>query len=173
MASMPLALIAASLAMKPGRWFLWQVGVKAPGRPNRTTFLPLKNSPVVTGRGPSLVMRRNVASGRESPILIVMRTSSGVNAGVGESAASRLGPCCIANGGAGANSELGAWAQIQGRLHRPLPAGDCETGGDWQRRVGRLLHQGEVKAIAGPLALDVEPPGLRRLDERVAGRAGL
>ena len=53
MASTPLERNAASWVMKPGRWFLWQVGVKAPGRPKRTTDLPAKKSLAWTGFGPS------------------------------------------------------------------------------------------------------------------------
>ena len=70
--SMPLALMAAAFCTKPGRWFLWQVGVKAPGTANSTTFLPLKISSVVFGFGPSAVMTRNVALGRRSPTLMGM-----------------------------------------------------------------------------------------------------
>jgi hypothetical protein len=33
------------------QWFLWQVGVNAPGTANSTTFLPLKTSSVVFGFG--------------------------------------------------------------------------------------------------------------------------
>src|SRR6267378_7547338 len=72
MASMPLALILSALVRKPGRWFLWQVGVKAPGTANSTTFLPLKISSVVCGLGPSAVITVNVVVGRRSPTLMVM-----------------------------------------------------------------------------------------------------
>src|ERR1700722_7591502 len=65
-ASTPLALLAASWVPKPG------------GGAKRTIFLPLRNSAVVTGRGPSLVIRRNVTSGRGSPTLIVMTISLGL-----------------------------------------------------------------------------------------------
>ena len=61
MVSMPLALIASAFFTKPGRWFLWQVGVKAPGTANSTTFLPLKISSVVFGFGPSAVITVKVA----------------------------------------------------------------------------------------------------------------
>lgn len=40
--SIPLALRASMFWMKPGRWFAWHVGVKAPGTATRTTFLFLK-----------------------------------------------------------------------------------------------------------------------------------
>ena len=64
MVSMPLALMAAAFFTKPGRWFLWQVGVKAPGTANSTTFLPLNNSSVVFGFGPSAVMTRECRVGQ-------------------------------------------------------------------------------------------------------------
>ena len=52
MVSTPLALIASAFFRKLGRCLLWQVGVKAPGTANSTTFLPLKISSVVFGPGP-------------------------------------------------------------------------------------------------------------------------
>src|SRR4051812_49839542 len=76
MVSMPLALIASALVRKPGRWFLWQVGVKAPGTANNTTFLPLKISSVVCGFGPSAVIVMNVALGKRSPTLMAMEVVS-------------------------------------------------------------------------------------------------
>ena len=52
---------------------LLQVGVKAPGTANSTTFLPLKMSSVVFGLlGPSAVITRNVALGSLSPTLMGM-----------------------------------------------------------------------------------------------------
>src|SRR5271170_40526 len=72
MASMPLLLIAAAFFTKPGKWFLWQVGVKAPGTANSTTFLPLNNSSVVFGFGPSAVITMKVPLGTRSPTLIAM-----------------------------------------------------------------------------------------------------
>ena len=72
MVSMPLALMAAAFFTKPGMWFLWQVGVNAPGTANSTTFLPLKISSVVFGFGPSPVITVKVALGRRSPTLIAM-----------------------------------------------------------------------------------------------------
>ena len=69
---MPLPLMASAFFTKPGRWFLWQVGVKAPGTANSTTFLPLNTSSVVFGFGPSGVMTRNVALGKRSPTLMGM-----------------------------------------------------------------------------------------------------
>src|SRR6185312_17125165 len=74
MVSMPLALIAAAFCTKPGIWFLWQVGVNAPGTANSTTFLPLKISSVVFGFGPSGVITVNVELGTRSPTLIAMIT---------------------------------------------------------------------------------------------------
>src|SRR5262249_46519351 len=52
---------------------LLQVLVKAPGSPNRTTFLPLKMSLVLFQTGPSGVIIRNLVSGNRSPTLIVIR----------------------------------------------------------------------------------------------------
>src|SRR5467141_719125 len=72
MESTPLALMAAAFFTKPGMWFLWQVGVKAPGTANSTTFLPLKMSSVVMGLGPSAVITVNVALGSLSPTLMAM-----------------------------------------------------------------------------------------------------
>ena len=72
MASMPLALMAEAFFTKPGRWFLLQVGVNAPGTANSTTFLPLNTSSLGFGFGPSAVMTRNVVLGRLSPTLIVI-----------------------------------------------------------------------------------------------------
>ncbi len=64
MVSTPFALMASAFFTKPGRWFLWHVGVNAPGTANRTTFLPLKTSSVVFQPGPSAVITLNFASGR-------------------------------------------------------------------------------------------------------------
>src|SRR6202790_683595 len=72
MVSMPLPLIAAALFTKPGRWFRWQVGVKAPGTANSTTFLPLNNSSAVFGFGPSAVITMKEPLGTRSPTLIAM-----------------------------------------------------------------------------------------------------
>src|SRR5262249_62418712 len=56
----------------PGRWFLWQVGVKAPGTANSTTFFPLNTSSVVLHAGPSAVITLNFASGTRSPTLMAI-----------------------------------------------------------------------------------------------------
>ena len=72
MVSMPLALIASAFFTKPGRWLLLQVGVNAPGTANSTTFLPLNNSSVVFGFGPSAVITVKVPLGTRSPTLIAM-----------------------------------------------------------------------------------------------------
>ena len=73
MVSTPLALKAATLLRKLGMCRLLQVGVKAPGTANSTTFLPLKMSSVVFGLlGPSAVWARNVALGNLSPTLMGM-----------------------------------------------------------------------------------------------------
>src|SRR5262245_21265419 len=71
--SMPLPLIAPAFCTYPGIWFLWQVGVNAPGTANNTTFLPLKMSSVVFTAGPSAVITLNLASGNRSPTLIMIR----------------------------------------------------------------------------------------------------
>ena len=55
-ASTPLALSASAFSTKPGRWFMWQVGVNAPGTANSTTVFPANTSAVVTVSGPSSVM---------------------------------------------------------------------------------------------------------------------
>src|SRR5258708_2196150 len=70
--STPLLLMAPRFFTKLGRWFLWQVGVNAPGTANSTTFLPLKSSSVVIGFGPSAVITVNVPLGTLSPTLIAM-----------------------------------------------------------------------------------------------------
>src|SRR5262245_35119208 len=72
MVATPLALMASAFFTKPRRWLLLQVGVKAPGTANSTTFLPLKSSSLVLGLGPSAVITMNVAAGTRSPTLIAM-----------------------------------------------------------------------------------------------------
>jgi hypothetical protein len=72
--SMPCCLNSAALSMKPGKCFRWQVGVKAPGTANITTFLPPNTSPVVNVLIPSAPMTLNVASGRRSPTAMVIDT---------------------------------------------------------------------------------------------------
>ncbi len=69
---MPFDFMSPAIWMKPGRWVLWQVGVKAPGTANSTTFLPPNTSAVVIGFGPSGLMVLNVASGSLSPTLMAM-----------------------------------------------------------------------------------------------------
>src|SRR4051794_17628890 len=68
--STPFCLKTSALAMKPGRCFRWQVGVKAPGTAKSTTFLPPKTSAVVNFSIPSGPSTRKVASGKLSPMLI-------------------------------------------------------------------------------------------------------
>jgi len=143
------------------------------GRPNRTIFLPLKNSAVVTGRGPSLVMRRNVASGRESPTLIVMEASLAGK----ERAAGPPRPLCIANR---FRRKAQGWRPPPGRSSsQPVPGRRWTVSprGDGERGIERLLHEVDAKAIGAGrrlgVGLDVEPPGLRRLDEQIALGAGL
>ena len=52
-----------------------QVGVKAPGTAKRTIFFPLKMSSVECSLTPLSVFSLNVASGKRSPILMVMKIS--------------------------------------------------------------------------------------------------
>ena len=73
--SMPLAFIAAAFSMKPGRWFMLQVGVNAPGTPISTTLRSAKMASLVRGAGPSGVSTVNVASGMMSPSLIMILSS--------------------------------------------------------------------------------------------------
>src|SRR5579859_1535644 len=70
--STPLLLISEASCLKPGRCLAEQVGVNAPGSANRATFLPPKNSSVVTGLGPSAVAKVSVTLGSLSPTLMVM-----------------------------------------------------------------------------------------------------
>ena len=55
--STPLAVMASASAMKPGRCFCEQVGVKAPGTANSTTLRPAKYASVETWSMPSAVLR--------------------------------------------------------------------------------------------------------------------
>src|SRR6476469_2805373 len=73
----PFFLKASALSINPGRCLRWQVGVKAPGTANSTTFLSAKMSDVVNFSMPSDPSARKVASGRRSPIPIVMVTLRG------------------------------------------------------------------------------------------------
>ena len=70
--SMPFALKSAACWTKPGRWRASQVGVKAPGTENSTTFLPANSWSVVSFCGPSGPGVVNVPEGILSPALIVM-----------------------------------------------------------------------------------------------------
>src|ERR1700712_151537 len=70
--STPLAFIASAFCTKPGRCLALQVGVKAPGTANKTTFLPLKISSVEISFGPSAVATINFMDGIVSPTLIVI-----------------------------------------------------------------------------------------------------
>src|SRR4051794_19479254 len=72
MVSTPLPLIAAAFCTKPGKCLALQVGVKAPGTANSTTFLPLKMSSVEVSFGPSGVAIISFIDGIVSPTLIVM-----------------------------------------------------------------------------------------------------
>ena len=70
--STPFALMAAACSMKGGRWFIEQVGVKAPGTAISTTLRPGKMSAEARGAGPSSVITVKVASGTLSPTLMLM-----------------------------------------------------------------------------------------------------
>lgn len=61
-------LISSAFSMNPGRCFILQVGVKAPGTANNTTFFPLHNCSVPNSfMLPSLSKYLNFASGNFSP----------------------------------------------------------------------------------------------------------
>src|SRR4029453_7909859 len=76
--SMPLPRRSAALSTNPGRCFIEQVGVNAPGTANSTTVLPLVSSPTVTGFGPlSPISMSFVSAGSVSPALIIVVSSSG------------------------------------------------------------------------------------------------
>ena len=62
--STPLPRIWVASCLKPGTCLAEQVGVNAPGRANKATFLPPKNASVVTGFGPSAVASVMVTLGR-------------------------------------------------------------------------------------------------------------
>src|SRR5690348_18008741 len=70
--SIPLPFSAENFSTKPGRCLAEQVGVKAPGNANKTTFLPLKISSLVMGFGPSAVMVMSLTDGILSPTLMVI-----------------------------------------------------------------------------------------------------
>src|SRR5689334_25077882 len=70
--SMPLPLSSLALSTYDGRWRAEQVGVNAPGTANSATRLPLKNSPLVVGLGPSAVATVSGTSGRGSPTWMVI-----------------------------------------------------------------------------------------------------
>src|SRR3978361_1639674 len=72
MVSTPFPFIEAAFCTKPGKCLALQVGVKAPGTANSTTFLPLKMSSVDTSFGPSGVAIISFIDGIVSPTLIVM-----------------------------------------------------------------------------------------------------
>ena len=72
MASMPFFLNSSACCRKPGRCLAEQVGVKAPGTANSTTFLPLNSSSVVISAMPSLPRYLNFADGTLSPTLMVI-----------------------------------------------------------------------------------------------------
>ena len=67
MRSIPLSFNSAALTTYPGRCAAEQVGVKAPGRANNTTFLPAKISSVLTSETLSPVFCCKVNDGIFSP----------------------------------------------------------------------------------------------------------
>ena len=165
MASIPLALIAASSAMKPGRWFLWQVGVNAPGRPNSTILRPAKYSCVVIGLGPSGVTRRKVALGSVSPILIVIVRLLGKEGG--QSSGGRAAAQCASALGRQRQREYArrrrrrsAWRGL--RSASAAPSGFCCR-----------FSAKQARPASPACGLGREPPAFRRLDEQIARRAGL
>src|SRR4029077_16557434 len=123
MVSTPLALMASAFCTNPGRWFLWQVGVNAPGTANSTNFLPLNTSSVVFQPGPSAVITLNFASGRRSPTLMAM-----------------VDPLC------GWGLEMG----LAG-VESSAPAELVEMGRDLNRTGGRDQREGQARAV-GALA---------------------
>src|SRR5882724_12712794 len=73
--STPFFRMSSARSTKPGRWWSEQVGVKAPGTPKSTTFLPANTSRVEMGRGPSAAMVCRVTSGILSPTPIAILAS--------------------------------------------------------------------------------------------------
>lgn len=69
--------IGILVRIKDGTWADEQVGVKAPGRPNKMIFRPAVNAAMVVSSGPSSPIRRSTASGSLSPcdiaILVFLR----------------------------------------------------------------------------------------------------
>src|SRR5262245_13639443 len=143
----PLALIAARFFTKPGRWFLWQVGVNAPGTANSTTFLPLNNSSVVIGFGPSPVITVKLPLGTLSPTLIamirVLSQGYGIDYGRQVSASGELVETVSGlNGFAardGGQPQRGAFATLAGRQSVEDEGKSLQT----RRRTRDRLRQGE------------------------------
>src|SRR5262245_9560874 len=77
--STPLALSAPALCTNPGRCLAEQVGVKAPGRANSTTVLPLNRSSVEMVWMPSEFLYFRFVAGILSPTLMVMMLPSFLN----------------------------------------------------------------------------------------------
>merc|ERR1719433_2284520 len=69
----PLAFRSSSKARYPGTCVLDQVGVKTPGRPTSTTFLPLQNS--ATGKGSGGKPLSRLIAGMASPTLALADTA--------------------------------------------------------------------------------------------------
>src|ERR1700736_3703498 len=135
MVSMPLALILSALVRKPGRGFLWQGGVKAPGTANSTPFLPLNMSSVVCGLGPSAVITVNVAGGRRSPTLMVMMLPLWLSGLVSVKSEAQ-------------SSDLRGLVEPKWHLDRPIPGdggeAQCGTVG---LRIGRQPVELERKTL--------------------------
>ena len=69
-----MPLMSPASCLNPGRCFAEQVGVKAPGTANSTTFLPLKKSSVQTvSNEPSLWTVVSFTLGIFSPTWIAIR----------------------------------------------------------------------------------------------------
>src|SRR5690606_4019505 len=70
---MPPARMRSAAPMKPGRWLVSQVGVKAPGTPKRTTRPRPRSSAVSTSDVPSAVTYFTGTDGSLSPAWIIVR----------------------------------------------------------------------------------------------------
>jgi hypothetical protein len=70
--STPFSFNVVELETNPGKCWLLQVGVNAPGTAKSTTFFPAHNSSIETGFGPSSVIVDKVIFGNLSPTFIVI-----------------------------------------------------------------------------------------------------
>src|SRR5436190_21288908 len=66
-----MARILGALATNPGRWLVSQVGVNAPGTPNRTTRPLPRIAAVSVSLVPEAVTSRTGTDGTLSPVLII------------------------------------------------------------------------------------------------------